>query len=149
MRYWLRNLWSNREDFRWSKKTLGVVHMCTTIFLWREWEMSLFCGPNIAKSKWTLSLLSREGSCFSKQEYLDSAWEVRYGFACSVSAECAAGYLWNAGWPQTHFHVYYSIPLGGEALNRSVHNGRVSMQALLPASANSPGKHAIPAPTDM
>lgn len=43
----------------------------------------------------------------------------------------------------------YSIPLAGEALERSVHNGRVSMQAALPAPANSPGKYAIPAPRDM
>lgn len=35
--------------------------------------MALFCGPNTAKSKWTLSLLKQEGSCFSKQEHLDSA----------------------------------------------------------------------------
>lgn len=111
--------------------------------------MALFWGPNTARSKQTLSLLKLKGSCFSKQEYLDSAWEAQYGFARSVSAEFAAGYLWNAGWPQTHFHVYYSIPLGGEALNMSVHNGRVSMQALLPAPANSPGKYAIPAPMDM
>lgn len=34
------------------------------------------CGSNSAKSKWALSLLRLKGSCFSKQEYLDSAWEA-------------------------------------------------------------------------
>lgn len=48
-----------------------------------------FCGSNNAKRKWALSLLQLKGSCFSKQEYLDSAWEAGTALRapCLLSAQ--------------------------------------------------------------
>lgn len=48
-----------------------------------------FCGSNSAKSKWALSLLQLKGSCFSKQEYLDSAREAGTALhaLCLLSAQ--------------------------------------------------------------
>lgn len=48
-----------------------------------------FCGSNSAKSKWALSLLQLKGSCFSKQEYLDSAREAGTALhaPCLLSAQ--------------------------------------------------------------
>lgn len=50
--------------------------MQPSFFEENEKQLFFFCGSNSAKSKWALSLLQLKESCFSKQEYLGSAWEA-------------------------------------------------------------------------
>lgn len=71
-----------------------------------------------------------------------------HGSAHSVCAEYAATAC-PALLTTVSLRACSSIPLGGEAPSSSVSSGRVSVQALLPATASSPGKYAIPELTDM
>lgn len=70
------------------------------------------------------------------------------GCAHLVCAECAATAC-PALLTTASLGACSSIPLGGEAPSSSVSSGRVSTQALLPDTASSPGKYAIPAQADM
>lgn len=114
MRYWLRNLGSKLEDFRWRQYILGGLEKYGQPSFFEENEkwLSFPCGSNSAKSKRALPLLQLKGSCFSKQEYLDSAWEAGTALRapCLLSAQldtcemlgdhrlismCTAAFLWE------------------------------------------------------
>lgn len=64
--------------------------ICATIFPLKRMRNGFFsCGSNSAKSKGALSLLQLKGSCFSKQDCLDCAWEAgtAFGARCLPSAQ--------------------------------------------------------------
>lgn len=97
-----------------TKYPWGSGEICATIFSLKRMRNGFFffSASNRAKSKRALSLLQLKGSCFSKQEYLDSAWEAGTALRapCLLSAQldtcemlgdhrlismCTAAFLWE------------------------------------------------------